>query len=97
MSADKCSPVVVDGEVIRVLGGREMDEADQAALTEIVQAAKRKMAADDALCDHGQCPVCAETVALRKDGTLRAHGGPGILHCCQGSRRPPEPAGDGAP
>jgi hypothetical protein len=43
MSVDKCRPVVVDGEVIRVLGGREMSAADREAFAEIVRAAKRRM------------------------------------------------------
>jgi hypothetical protein len=43
MSADKCRPVLVDGETIRVLGGREMSVADRDAFAEIVRAAKRRM------------------------------------------------------
>lgn len=37
---DQCRRVEVDGEIIRVHGEREMDDADQAALTEVVRAAK---------------------------------------------------------
>jgi hypothetical protein len=46
MSEDKCRPVEVDGEVIRVLGGREMDTAERDAFADLVRAAKRMMAAD---------------------------------------------------
>jgi len=46
VSEDTCRPVEVDGEVIRVLGGAEMDAADRDAFAEIVRAAKRKMLAE---------------------------------------------------
>lgn len=38
---DQCRRVEVDGEIIRVHGEREMDDADQAALTEVVRAVVR--------------------------------------------------------
>lgn len=44
MSTDKCRPVVVDGEVIRVRGGEPMGTAGEAFFAEIVRAAKRKHA-----------------------------------------------------
>ena len=40
---DKCRPVEVDGEVIRVHGGAEMDAESQAYFAEIVRAAKRRL------------------------------------------------------
>ena len=43
---DKCRPVEVDGEIIRVLGGREMDAKDREMFAEIVRAAKRRMLAE---------------------------------------------------
>ena len=43
---DKCRPVEVDGEVIRVHGGAEMDAADREAFADIVRAAKRRFAAE---------------------------------------------------
>ena len=46
MSKDKCRPVEVDGEVIRVHGGAEMDATDREFFAEIVRAAKRKMLAE---------------------------------------------------
>ena len=47
---DKCRPVEVDGEIIRVLGGREMNAADREAFADIVRAAKHRFAADVAPC-----------------------------------------------
>jgi hypothetical protein len=44
MSKDRCRPVEVDGEVIRVLGGREMNATDREAFADIVRAAKRRFA-----------------------------------------------------
>jgi hypothetical protein len=41
---DKCRPVEVDGEIVRVRGAREMDDTDRAALAEVVRAAKKKLA-----------------------------------------------------
>ncbi|MFV8317047.1 hypothetical protein [Mycobacterium sp. 23] len=40
---NRCRPVEVDGEMIRVRGDREMDDADRAALAEVVRAAKRHL------------------------------------------------------
>lgn len=42
MTDDKCRPVVVDGEVIRVHGGREMTPQEVEWFAEIVRAAKRR-------------------------------------------------------
>jgi hypothetical protein len=39
--SDQCRPVEVNGEVVRVRGDREMDEADRAALAEVIDAARR--------------------------------------------------------
>jgi hypothetical protein len=44
MTADKCRPVVVDGEVIRVLGDGEMDATDREMFADLVRAAKRRYA-----------------------------------------------------
>ena len=44
MSEDQCRLVEVDGEIVRVRGEREMDDADRAALAEVIRAAKRKLA-----------------------------------------------------
>lgn len=43
---DTCRPVEIDGETIRVRGSGEMSEESQAALAEVIRAAKRKMAAE---------------------------------------------------
>jgi len=53
MSADKCRPVVVDGEIIRVHGSRAMNEQEVGYLTEIVHAAKHLM-------DIRSCPDCEQ-------------------------------------
>ena len=53
MSEDKCRPVEVDGEIIRVHGGREMNAADRDAFTEIVRAAKHLMGVRS-------CPDCEQ-------------------------------------
>ena len=53
MSEDKCRPVEVDGETIRVLGGREMSTADRKAFAEVVRAAKHLMEVRD-------CPDCEQ-------------------------------------
>lgn len=70
---DSCRAVEVDGEVIRVHGGQEMDADDRAALTDIVRAAKRRfadecrhlhqtdVAADDALAEPvWVCDTCGK-------------------------------------
>jgi hypothetical protein len=46
MSEDKCRPVEVDGEIIPVLGGAEMDANDREMFADLVRAAKRKLAAE---------------------------------------------------
>lgn len=46
MSEDKCRPVDVDGEIIQVHGSVEMDDTDRAMFEEVVQAAKRRFAAE---------------------------------------------------
>jgi hypothetical protein len=43
---DICRPVDVDGETIRVHGGVEMDADTRATFTEVVRAAKRRLAAE---------------------------------------------------
>lgn len=45
---DRCRVVEVDGEPVRVLGGREMDAVDRAMLAEVVRVAQRRMAAEQA-------------------------------------------------
>jgi hypothetical protein len=47
---DKCRPVEVDGDVVRVLGGREMDTAERDAFADLVRAAKRRMEAESCQC-----------------------------------------------
>jgi hypothetical protein len=59
MSADKCRPVEVDGEIIRVRGGAEMGPEEIDALAVIVRAAKRLMkirACPD--CEQGKHANC---------------------------------------
>ncbi len=46
MSEDKCRPVEVDGEIIRVHGGAEMDATDREMFADVVRAAKRKFDAE---------------------------------------------------
>ena len=46
--ADTCRPVEVDGETIRVRGSGEFTEQEQGVFAEIVRAAKRRYAADQA-------------------------------------------------
>ena len=53
MSADKCRPVEVDGETVRVHGGAEMDEESQVYFAEIVRAAKHLSSIRD-------CPDCEQ-------------------------------------
>ncbi|HEY9354227.1 MAG TPA: hypothetical protein VIP28_13285 [Nocardioides sp.] len=43
---DRCRPVEVDGEIIQVYGGAEMDEQDRAAFAELVRAVKRRYEAE---------------------------------------------------
>lgn len=47
MPDDTCRAYEVDGEIVRVHGGKALDEAGQAALGEIVRAATAKLAATD--------------------------------------------------
>lgn len=42
--SDTCRPVEVDGETIRVRGGREVTEQERGYLAEIVTAARRRYA-----------------------------------------------------
>jgi hypothetical protein len=53
MSEDKCRPVVVDGQVIRVHGGEPMGTAGEAFFAEIVRAAKHLMGVRS-------CPDCEQ-------------------------------------
>jgi hypothetical protein len=53
MSVDKCRPVVVDGEVIRVHGGAQMGPEEIDALAVIVRAAKH-------LSSIRPCPDCEQ-------------------------------------
>ena len=53
MSEDKCRPVVVDGEIIRVHGGEPMGTASEAFFAEIVRAAKHLMTVRS-------CPDCEQ-------------------------------------
>lgn len=43
-----CRPVEVDGQIVRVRGDREMNDTDRAMLAQVIEAAKRKLAADNA-------------------------------------------------
>lgn len=63
MSEDEtCRPVEVDGEIIRVLGGEEMDDTAREAFADLVRAAKRKFAAerlrDCEDCEQGKHAGC---------------------------------------
>lgn len=40
---DTCRPVEIDGDIIRVHGAEELSDESQAALTEVVRAARRRM------------------------------------------------------
>jgi hypothetical protein len=40
---DECRDVEIDGQIVRVRGEHKMTDADRAALTEVVHAAKRKL------------------------------------------------------
>lgn len=51
MSEDTCRPVAVDGEIIRVHGGREMTPDEVDALADLVRAAKHLFSLPD-------CPEC---------------------------------------
>lgn len=53
MTADKCRPVEVDGEVIRVRGSRAMNPDEVDALAVIVTAAKHLMGVRS-------CPECEQ-------------------------------------
>jgi len=53
MSEDKCRPVEVDGETIRVHGGAQMGPEEIDALAVIVRAAKHLMSIRD-------CPDCEQ-------------------------------------
>jgi len=53
MSADKCRPVEVDGETIRVHGIRKMTPEEVDGFAEIVRAAKRLMTVRS-------CPDCEQ-------------------------------------
>jgi len=55
--ADTCRPVVVDGEVIRVHGGAQMNPAEVDAFADIVRAAKRLMA-------EQACPDCDHSLTF---------------------------------
>ena len=46
INADKCRPVEVDGEIIRVSGGEQMDAKDREMFAEVVRAAKRRWLAE---------------------------------------------------
>lgn len=60
-AADKCRPVVVDGQVIRVRGGAEMTDEERGYFAEIVRAAKRKHAAEHPeLAVKGFCDDCPD-------------------------------------
>jgi len=53
MSADECRPVVVDGEVVRVRGGRAMNPEEVDTFAEVVRAAKHLMTVRS-------CPDCEQ-------------------------------------
>lgn len=44
---DRCRPVEVDGQIVRVRGGREMTDLDRDMFAKVVAAAKRCLAAED--------------------------------------------------
>jgi hypothetical protein len=43
LATDRCRLVEVDGEIVRVRGEGEMDDADRVALAEIIRAARRAL------------------------------------------------------
>jgi hypothetical protein len=59
---DKCRPVEVDGEIIRVYGGEEMDAESQVYFADLVRAAKRRFSAEAAPCPESygyvRCQGC---------------------------------------
>ena len=61
MSEDKCRPVEVDGEIIQVHGGAEMDATDREMFADVVRAAKRRMASETG---HASGEYCIEWVGV---------------------------------
>lgn len=45
--SDKCRPVEINGEVVRVHGEREMNDRDREMFAEVIVAVKRKLAEED--------------------------------------------------
>lgn len=73
MADETCRTYDVDGQPVSVRGGKPLDEQDQAALAELVRAARRHVAATD---PHGG--VIQELIAAARlaaacipDGTIR--------------------------
>lgn len=62
---DTCRAYDVDGETVRVHGGKPLDEAGQAALGEIVRAATTKLAAEHPNLGITQELIMAGLAALR--------------------------------
>lgn len=76
MADDTCRAYDVDGETVRVHGGKPLDEAGQAALGEIVRAATAKLAAENPNLGVAQELIMAGLAALRciPDGEIRTRG-----------------------
>jgi len=57
--SEKCRPVEVDGEIIRVHGIRKMTPEEVDGFAEIVRAAKHLMGVRDCPdCEQGKCQNC---------------------------------------
>ncbi|RSD21984.1 hypothetical protein [Amycolatopsis eburnea] len=65
MADDTCRAYDVDGEPVRVHGGQPLDDAGQAALGEVVRAAKEKLATEDPHLAVRQELVMAGLAAIR--------------------------------
>lgn len=69
----RCYVTTVDGQPVRVRGDRPMNEQDQAALTEVLRAAKRLMATLPPAPVSVECPTCgspAGALCRKTDGGI---------------------------
>ena len=73
MTDDTCRGYDVEGELVRVHGGKELDEAGRAALDEIVRAARERLAEMDPNYAIAQELIMAGLAAMRciPDGEVR--------------------------
>jgi hypothetical protein len=70
---DSCREYDVDGEPVRVHGGKQLDDAGQAALGEVVRAARERLAEVDPNYAIAQELIMAGLAAMRAipDGEVR--------------------------